>query len=219
MARAPPSLRTNPSHGPTASHRRNSGGGTAMTCEKTTMDTAPIRAMRGPAVTATTTMRASRRSPHRRAGWMAAVRQLATASVLLAAPAFAIADELDSGDTAWMITATALVLLMTIPGLSLFYAGMVRSKNVLSVLSSAPRCSGSVGSDSTRARSSPRTGCVHTRPATFLVPAPPTPPRAFAALSPCRNLATSASRSCALVQGHRANASQACSNRSRFSSV
>ncbi len=43
-------------------------------------------------------------------------------------------DELNSGDTAWMITATALVLFMTIPGLSLFYAGMVRSKNVLSVL-------------------------------------------------------------------------------------
>ncbi len=44
------------------------------------------------------------------------------------------ADKLDSGDTAWMITATALVLFMTIPGLSLFYAGMVRSKNVLSVM-------------------------------------------------------------------------------------
>lgn len=41
---------------------------------------------------------------------------------------------LDSGDTAWMLTATALVLFMTIPGLSLFYAGLVRSKNVLSVL-------------------------------------------------------------------------------------
>ncbi|RJQ48848.1 MAG: ammonium transporter [Gammaproteobacteria bacterium] len=41
---------------------------------------------------------------------------------------------LDSGDTAWMLTSTALVLLMTIPGLSLFYAGMVRAKNVLSVL-------------------------------------------------------------------------------------
>jgi Amt family ammonium transporter len=48
----------------------------------------------------------------------------------------ALAEEstLDSGDTAWMITATALVLFMTIPGLSLFYAGLVRSKNVLSVL-------------------------------------------------------------------------------------
>lgn len=41
---------------------------------------------------------------------------------------------IDSGDTAWMLTATALVLFMTIPGLALFYAGMVRSKNVLSVL-------------------------------------------------------------------------------------
>jgi Amt family ammonium transporter len=40
----------------------------------------------------------------------------------------------DTGDTAWMITATALVLFMTIPGLSLFYAGMVRQKNALSVL-------------------------------------------------------------------------------------
>lgn len=44
------------------------------------------------------------------------------------------ADTLDTGDTAWMIVATALVLFMTIPGLSLFYAGLVRSKNVLSVL-------------------------------------------------------------------------------------
>jgi Amt family ammonium transporter len=42
-------------------------------------------------------------------------------------------DTLNSGDTAWMMTATALVLFMTIPGLSLFYAGMVRSKNVLSI--------------------------------------------------------------------------------------
>jgi len=41
---------------------------------------------------------------------------------------------LNSGDTAWMLTATALVLFMTIPGLALFYAGMVRSKNVLSVM-------------------------------------------------------------------------------------
>jgi len=44
------------------------------------------------------------------------------------------APTLSSGDTAWMLTATALVLFMTIPGLSLFYAGLVRSKNVLSVL-------------------------------------------------------------------------------------
>jgi len=45
-----------------------------------------------------------------------------------------VAPKIDSGDTAWMLTATALVLLMTIPGLALFYGGMVRKKNVLSVL-------------------------------------------------------------------------------------
>ena len=49
-------------------------------------------------------------------------------------PSLALADELSAGDTAWMLTATVLVLFMTIPGLALFYAGMVRSKNVLSVL-------------------------------------------------------------------------------------
>ena len=50
-------------------------------------------------------------------------------------PSLAWAEEvLNAGDTAWMLTATALVLFMTIPGLALFYAGMVRSKNVLSVL-------------------------------------------------------------------------------------
>jgi Ammonia permease len=42
---------------------------------------------------------------------------------------------LDSGDTAWMLTSTLLVLLMIVPGLALFYGGLVRSKNVLSVLS------------------------------------------------------------------------------------
>ena len=52
-----------------------------------------------------------------------------------AAPAWAEETAtLDSGDTAWMITATALVLFMTLPGLALFYGGLVRTKNVLSVL-------------------------------------------------------------------------------------
>jgi len=53
------------------------------------------------------------------------------------APALAFAEEpaaLNSGDTAWMLTSTALVLFMTIPGLALFYGGLVRAKNVLSVL-------------------------------------------------------------------------------------
>jgi Amt family ammonium transporter len=45
-----------------------------------------------------------------------------------------MAQEIDSGDTAWMLTATALVLFMTLPGLALFYSGLVRAKNVLSVL-------------------------------------------------------------------------------------
>ena len=61
----------------------------------------------------------------------------AGAYTLLAAltPGIVVAqDVLDSGDTAWMLTATALVLFMTIPGLSLFYAGMVRAKNALSVM-------------------------------------------------------------------------------------
>lgn len=54
----------------------------------------------------------------------------------MAGSAFAeeAAPTLNSGDTAWMLTATALVLFMTIPGLSLFYSGLVRSKNVLSVM-------------------------------------------------------------------------------------
>jgi ammonium transporter, Amt family len=62
---------------------------------------------------------------------------LAAAAFILA-PRMALAqeagDELSAGDTAWMLTATALVLFMTIPGLALFYGGLVRVKNVLSVL-------------------------------------------------------------------------------------
>lgn len=49
-------------------------------------------------------------------------------------PSLASADQLNQANTAWVMTSTALVLFMTIPGLSLFYAGLVRSKNVLSVL-------------------------------------------------------------------------------------
>lgn len=49
-------------------------------------------------------------------------------------PLAAGAQELDSGDTAWMLTASVLVLFMLLPGLSLFYAGLVRSKNTLSVV-------------------------------------------------------------------------------------
>lgn len=66
------------------------------------------------------------------------LRKIAGLGALLSllSPGLAMAAEttLNSGDTAWMLTATALVLFMTIPGLALFYAGMVRSKNVLSVM-------------------------------------------------------------------------------------
>jgi Amt family ammonium transporter len=59
----------------------------------------------------------------------------AIAAIVAAGPALAQTaappPKLDSGDTAWMLTSTALVLLMTIPGLALFYSGMVRKKNVL----------------------------------------------------------------------------------------
>ena len=51
-----------------------------------------------------------------------------------AAEAAAPAPTIDSGDTAWMLTSTALVLLMTIPGLALFYGGMVRKMNVLATV-------------------------------------------------------------------------------------
>jgi Amt family ammonium transporter len=49
-------------------------------------------------------------------------------------PTLVSTDTISAGDTAWMLTATALVLMMTIPGLALFYGGMVRKKNVLSTL-------------------------------------------------------------------------------------
>src|SRR6185437_14249230 len=57
--------------------------------------------------------------------------------LLLAAPllhAATPAPTVDKGDVAWMLTSTLLVLLMTVPGLALFYGGLVRAKNVLSVL-------------------------------------------------------------------------------------
>ena len=57
------------------------------------------------------------------------------ASIIALMPASALAsDALDSGDTAWMLTSTALVLFMTLPGLALFYSGLVRNRNVLSVM-------------------------------------------------------------------------------------
>jgi ammonium transporter, Amt family len=69
----------------------------------------------------------------------AGVRTMAAIGTLLATGSVAFAaapppDPLSAGDTAWMLTSSALVLMMTIPGLGLFYAGMVRKKNVLATL-------------------------------------------------------------------------------------
>ena len=61
----------------------------------------------------------------------------ATLLLTLFAPALALAADTpvpDKGDTAWMLTSTLLVILMTVPGLALFYGGLVRAKNILSVL-------------------------------------------------------------------------------------
>src|SRR6202045_2909162 len=68
-----------------------------------------------------------------RAAKLAAPIGLATI-FLSATPAFAETSQISPADTAWMIVATALVLMMTIPGLALFYSGMVRKKNVLATM-------------------------------------------------------------------------------------
>jgi Amt family ammonium transporter len=65
---------------------------------------------------------------------MKILQKIALLAAAMLASAGANADELNQADTAWMLTATALVLFMTIPGLSLFYAGLVRVKSVLSIL-------------------------------------------------------------------------------------
>ena len=59
---------------------------------------------------------------------------IATSTALISSPAFAQSAKIDAADTASMIGATSLVLMMTIPGLALFYAGMVRKKNVLATM-------------------------------------------------------------------------------------
>ncbi|MCA0326691.1 MAG: ammonium transporter [Proteobacteria bacterium] len=69
----------------------------------------------------------------------AAAPEAAASAATVAAPAAAAAaaapaPKIDSGDTAWMLTSTLLVILMIIPGLALFYGGLARSKNMLSVL-------------------------------------------------------------------------------------
>jgi ammonium transporter, Amt family len=74
---------------------------------------------------------------------VAAAPGLAVAlAAALASEAWAqeLAGKIDAGDTAWMISATALVLMMTLPGLALFYCGMVRKKNVLATMAQSFAC-------------------------------------------------------------------------------
>src|SRR3978361_1739222 len=65
---------------------------------------------------------------------MLAVPTTFAAIVSFATPAFPETSPINAADTAWMIVATAFVLMMTIPGLALFYSGMVRKKNVLATM-------------------------------------------------------------------------------------
>src|SRR5476649_818135 len=62
------------------------------------------------------------------AGWADEAAAVPTAPVIVGF------DKISAGDTAWMLTSSALVLMMTIPGLALFYGGMVRKKNILATL-------------------------------------------------------------------------------------
>jgi Amt family ammonium transporter len=64
----------------------------------------------------------------------------ATAPTAPTEPLLVGADKISAGDTAWMLTSTALVLMMTVPGLALFYAGMVRKKNTLATLMQSFAC-------------------------------------------------------------------------------
>src|SRR3990170_860502 len=74
-------------------------------------------------------------------GTVAAFAQEAVApGAEAAAPAAAAAPVPDKGDTTWMLVSTILVILMTIPGLALFYGGLVRAKNMLSVLMQVFSC-------------------------------------------------------------------------------
>ncbi len=61
-------------------------------------------------------------------------RLISLSALLFAMPAFAEDASLNTGNSAWILTSTALVLFMTLPGLAMFYGGLVRSKNVLSIL-------------------------------------------------------------------------------------
>ena len=72
-------------------------------------------------------------------------RRLFVPAIAVLAARSASADELSAGDTAWVMTSSVLVLMMTLPGLALFYGGLVRAKNVLSVLMQCLISAGVIG--------------------------------------------------------------------------
>ncbi|MBW2496149.1 MAG: ammonium transporter, partial [Deltaproteobacteria bacterium] len=92
---------------------------------------------------------AARRPRGRKAVRRATRASLTTLAGLLASPLMAATaaaeDTLSAGDTAWMLVSTLLVLLMTLPGLALFYGGLVRTKNLLSVLMQCLISAGAIG--------------------------------------------------------------------------
>ena len=92
--------------------------------------TAPAPATAAPAPASTTPAPDAKAEPPK----ADAAAAPAAAPAAPTTPQLIAADKISSGDTAWMLTSTALVLLMTIPGLALFYGGMVRKKNVLATL-------------------------------------------------------------------------------------
>ena len=95
--------------------------------------TGPLALAQAPAATEPAAVTAPA-EPAAAAATDAAAAPAPEAAATAAPAAEAPAPKLDSGDTAWMLTSTLLVILMTIPGLALFYGGLARSKNMLSVL-------------------------------------------------------------------------------------
>lgn len=102
--------------------------------EAATQDATTATATTATAVPATSDNTAMATAPDNANVPVAAAAEQTAPATETAAPAAEATPKVDTGDTAWILTSTALVLLMTIPGLALFYGGMVRKKNVLSTM-------------------------------------------------------------------------------------
>jgi ammonium transporter, Amt family len=108
-----------------------SGMGAALADDAASAPAATAPAASAPAVAASTPAAAAQASA---ADASAASGAAAAAPATPTAPFSVDSSKINSGDTAWMLTSTGLVLFMTIPGLALFYGGMVRKKNVLATV-------------------------------------------------------------------------------------